>query len=144
MNKERVRELYRKISICTLIIGFLFTLLFELAPDFVVGLFGSPENIPNPDDYWEFGKKTMRIFLSLISVGCFVKMNSIFFQAVGKPTHATIASMIRDVVCFIPLILILPSVFGNVEAILYAAPISDLISMIVTAFLSVSFLRSLR
>lgn len=144
MNRERVLELYRKISLCTIIIGVLFTLWFELAPNFVIGLFGSPENIPNPDDYWEFGEKTMRIFLSLISVGCFVKMNSIFFQAVGKPTHATIASMIRDVVCFVPLILILPAVFGDVESILYAAPVSDFISMVVTAFLSVSFLRSLK
>lgn len=144
MNRGRVKELYRKISLCTLVIGILFTLLFEFAPYFVIGLFGAPENVPNPDDYWEFGEKTMRIFLSLISVGCFVKMNSIFFQAVGKPTHATIASMIRDVVCFVPLILILPAAFGDVESILYAAPVSDFISMVVTAFLSVSFLRSLK
>ena len=141
---DRVRELYRKIMLCSIVIGVAFTLLFELAPDFVIGLFGSPTNIPNPENYWEFGEKTLRIFLSLISISCIIKMNSIFFQAVGKPVHAVIASMIRDVVCFVPLILILPAIYPNVELILYAAPISDLIAMIVTAFLSVSFIRSLR
>jgi len=141
---DRVRKLYRKICACAIVIGLAFTLLFELAPDFVVGLFGQPSNIPNPEDYWKFGRKTMRIFLSLVSIGCLVKTNSIFFQAVGKPFHATIASTIRDMVCFVPLILILPATRMGVEGILWAAPISDLIAMIVTAFLSVSFLRSLR
>ena len=89
------------------------------------------------------GEKTMRIFLSLVSISCLVKTNSIFFQAVGKPIHATFASTVRDVLCFIPLILVLPAVFSSVDAILYAAPVSDLIAMIVTAVLSMSFLKSL-
>lgn len=142
-NYDRVKELYRKIMGCSIVIGLAFTLLFELAPDFVVGLFGAPSNIPNPADYWEFGQKTMRIFMSLISISCLIKMNSIFFQAVGKPIHAVIASMVRDIVCFVPLIIILPLIFPGVESILYAAPIADLIAMIVTAFLSVSFIKSL-
>ena len=142
-NYARVKELYRKIMTCTLIIGVAFTLLFLLAPDAVIGLFGMPSNIPNPDDYWEFGEKTLRIFLSLVSISCFIKMNSIFFQAAGKPIRAVAASMIRDIVCFTPLVLILPAAIPNVETILYAAPISDLIAMIATAFLSISFIKSL-
>ena len=140
---NRVKELYGKIIACSIIIGAIFTLVFELAPNFVIGLFGTPSNIPNPADYWEFGVKTLRIFLSLISISCLIKMNSIFFQAVGKPIHALVASMIRDVLCFVPLILILPSFYPNVEIILYAAPISDLIAMVVTAILSISFMKSL-
>ena len=140
---DRVKELYRKIMGCTLVIGLCATLLFELAPSFVIGLFGTPSNIPNPEDYWEFGEKTLRIFLSLTTISCLIKMNSIFFQAVGKPIHAVIASMIRDVVCFTPLILILPLISPDVILILYAAPISDIIAMIVTAFLSISFIKSL-
>ena len=140
---DRVKELYGKIMLCTLIIGIVFTALFELAPNFVLRLFGVPSNVPNPADYWEFGEKTLRIFLSLITISCFIKMNSIFFQAVGKPIRAVLASMVRDVVCFIPLIIILPRIFPNVETILYVAPISDFIAMIATAFLSVSFIKSL-
>ncbi len=140
---DRVKQLYGKIMACTVTIGVLFTLLFELAPNFVIGLFGTPSNV-SPEAYWEFGAKTLRIFLSLLTISCVVKMNSIFYQAAGRPVFAVIASMIRDVVCFIPLIIILPLIFPSVEAILYAAPISDLISIAVTAFLAVSFVRSLR
>ena len=141
---DRVKELYGKIMGCAIAIGAVFTLLFELAPRFVIGLFGTPSNIPNPDDYWEFGEMTLRIFLSLITISCIIKMNSIFFQAAGKPINAIVASMIRDVLCFVPLIIILPAIWSNVEVILYAAPISDVIAMVVTAFLSTSFIRSLR
>ena len=140
---DRVRELYKKRMILTVAVGVLFTLLFELAPDLIIGMFGVPSNIPNPDEYWRFGEKTMRIFLSLISVSCVVKMNSIFFQAVGKPIFAVVSSTVRDMVCFLPLVLILPLISPDVELLLYAAPIADLISVVVTAGLSITFIRSL-
>ena len=140
---DRVKELYKKIIFCALIIGISFTAIFQLAPEFVIRLFGNPSNVPNPDDYWEFGVMTMRIFMSLISISCIIKVNSIFFQAVGKPIQAAITSMIRDIVCFVPLIIVLPLLTQSVEGILWAAPISDLVAMIVTAILSVSFIKSL-
>lgn len=143
-NYDRVKELYRKILLCTVVIGLASTALFELAPRIVVGMFGAPTNIPNPEDYWVFGEKTFRIFLCLVTFTCIIKMTSIFFQAVGKPVRAVIASMIRDIVCFIPLIIIYPIVFGGVEAILFAAPSADLLAMIVAMALTVSFLRSLK
>ncbi len=142
-NYDRVREIYRKILLCTVVIGVASTLLFQLAPGAVVGMFGTPTNIPNPADYWEFGAMTFRIFLCLVTFTCAVKMTSIFFQAVGKPIRAVVASMIRDIICFIPLILILPAFF-EIEGILYAAPAADLIAMIVAAALIVTFFRSLR
>ena len=143
-NYDRVRELYKKIMLLTVATGLVFTLLFELVPGAILGMFGVPSNIPNPAEYWKFGEKTLRIFLSLITIGCMVKMNSIFFQAVGKPVYALVSSMIRDVACFIPLMFILPAVSPSIELLLYAAPISDLIAMSVTAGLSVTFIRSLK
>lgn len=142
-NYDRVKKLYKSILLCTVVIGLASTLLFELAPHAVVGIFGTPTNIPNPEDYWTFAKKTFRIFLSLVTFTCIIKMTSIFFQAVGKPVQAVISSMIRDIVCFIPLILILPGFYG-IEGILYAAPIADFIAIIVALALTVVFMRSLK
>jgi hypothetical protein len=42
------------------------------------------------------------------------------------------------------LIFLLPAIFPNVEAILYAAPLSDLVAAVVTAALSISFIKSLK
>ncbi|MDE6133101.1 MAG: cytidylate kinase family protein, partial [Oscillospiraceae bacterium] len=140
---DRVKELYNKILFCTIVIGLVSTLLFELAPRAVVGMFGTPTNIPNPDDYWKFGELTFRIFLCLVTFTCTIKMTSIFFQAVGRPIRAVVASMIRDIICFIPLIIILPIFFG-IEGILFAAPAADLIAMIVAATLTVTFMKTLK
>ncbi len=142
-NFSRVKKLYKYILLCTIIIALASTLLFELAPQAVVGLFGTPTNIPNPEDYWIFAEKTFRIFLSLVTFTCVIKMTSIFFQAVGKPMQAIISSMIRDIVCFIPLILVLPKFFG-IEGILFAAPIADFVAMIIAAALTAAFMRPLK
>ena len=139
---DRVKTLYRNILICTVAVGLISTVLFEAAPKIVVGMFGKPTNIPNPDDYWIFAQKTFRIFLSLVTFTCVIKMSSIFFQASGKPIMAVTASMIRDIVCFIPLIVVLP-IFTGIDGILIAAPIADGVAIIVTAILTVIFFKKL-
>lgn len=141
-NFDRVKKLYKSILLCTISVGVISTLLFELMPNVVVGMFGKPKNIPNPDDYWDFARKTFRIFLALVTFTCTIKMSSIFFQAVGKPILAVSTSLIRDIVCFIPLICVMPIFFG-IEGILYSAPIADLIAMIVTIILTLIFFSKL-
>ena len=142
---DRVKGLYLRILLCTVVIGVVSTLLFELAPRAIVSLFGNPDSKQvTPEYYWEFGVKTFRIFLSLVTFTCAIKMTSIFFQAVGKPIFATVASLIRDIVCFIPLIFILANVFDSIDGILYAAPVADFIAMIVAAVLTIVFFKSLK
>ena len=114
-----------------------------LAPNAIIGSFGFPSNIPNPDVYWKFGTKTLRIFLSLMCVSCVIKTNSIFFQAVGKPVFAVVSSTVRDLACFVPLMLILPRISPSIELLLYASPMSDLIGIAITMCMSVAFIRSL-
>jgi len=140
---DRVKKIYKLILFCTIVIGIVSTLLFEFAPQAVVGIFGTPTNIPNPEDYWVFAEKTFRIFLALVTFTCIIKMSSIFFQAVGKPVRAVIASMIRDIICFIPLIIIFPAIF-EIEGILFAAPTADLIAMLVAIILTATFMKTLR
>lgn len=140
---DRVKKLYFSILFCTLAVGVMSTVLFEFFPDKVVGLFGTPTNIPNPDDYWIFAEKLFRIFLSLITFTCVVKMSSIFFQAVGKPVYAIVTSIIRDIIFFVPLVIILPRFMG-IDGILYAAPISDIVAMTVTVVLTVVYMKKLK
>ncbi|PWM71682.1 MAG: MATE family efflux transporter [Bacillota bacterium] len=142
-NYARVKKLYLLILAYTVAVGVISTLIFELFPDAVASLFGQPTNVPNPEDYWEFARKTFRIFLSLVTFTCVIKMSAIFFQAVGKPVRAVVASLVRDILCFLPLIIILP-VFMGIDGILYAAPIADFIAMIVAVVLTVTFLKTLK
>ncbi len=137
-NFDRVKKLYFANLVCTVAICLIFTIIFEAAPNSVVSIFGTD----NPKEYWEFGEKTFRIFLMLVTFTCTIKMTSIFFQASGKPVFAVSASLIRDIVCFIPLICVLP-IFYGVEGILWAAPVADAIAMCVTITLTVVFFKGL-
>lgn len=139
----RVKKLYRYILLCTVAVGGIATVLFEAAPDFVVGLFGKPTNILNPEKYWEFARKTFRIFLSLVTFTCAIKMSSVFFQAVGKPVFAVLVSLIRDIVCFVPLICILP-LYCGIDGNLMSAPVADAIAAAVTAAFTVAFFLGLK
>ncbi|MDE7463389.1 MAG: cytidylate kinase family protein [Clostridiales bacterium] len=142
-NYGRVKRLYLYILASTVAIGLIFTILFEAAPNAVVAIFGDPDPAQvDPARYWEFGKKLFRIFLMLVTFTCTIKMSSIFFQAAGKPLFAIIASLIRDIVCFIPLICTLPLYYG-IEGILWAAPIADIVAMIVAAALTIVYFTSL-
>lgn len=134
---DRVRETFKIICRLTIIIGIVATLIFELCPQVVIGIFGSESDLYN-----EFAILTFRIFLSLVIFTCFVKMSSIFFQAVGQPVKSAIISLIRDIVCFVPLVLILPHFFG-IKGVLYAAPIADIVGIVVTIPAIVIFFKRL-
>lgn len=142
-NTKRVKRLYFSILLCTLIIGVISTLIFEIFPAQVAGIFGEPggEGV-DPVTYWQFAVKTFRIYLMLVSFTLFVKMTSIFFMSAGKPVFATVVSLIRDLICLIPLFLILP-VYMGVEGVLWAAPIADAVSALVTVILTVIWFKSL-
>lgn len=142
---HRVRETYRLVLISSLVVGISATLVFELCPQVVIGLFGSGNEL-----YWEFAIKTFRIYLSMTVITCIVKLTSIFFQSIGKSLYAVTSSLIREIICFVPLAIGLSYLMeknepgSGINGILYAAPIADLVSVVVVIFLTTSFFRSLR
>ena len=144
-NMHRVRQAYGLVLRTTLIVGMAAVALFELWPQGVIGIFGSGDAL-----YQEFAVKTFRIYLSLTMITCLVKMTAVFFQSIGKSSHAMIASLVRDILCFTPLALILPAVLekkapgSGINGILFAAPISDLVAMVVILALTVSFFRKVK
>ena len=141
---DRVKETFHIVLIASVVIGLIATVLFELCPQWIIGLFGGGSAL-----YEEFAVMTFRIFLSLTLVTCLVKMSSVFFQAIGKPISAMISSMIRDILCFTPLAIFLPQILekhqtgSGIHGILYAAPISDAVAAVVVVKLIVSFFRQL-
>ena len=144
-NMDRVRKTYKLSLLLSLIVGCVAVLIFELCPQIIINLFGSGNAL-----YQEFAVKTFRIYLSLTMITCLVKLTSIFFQAIGKPVRAMIASLVREVLCFTPLALLLPPLLerqnpgSGINGILYAAPISDLVALVTILCLTIPFFRSLK
>ena len=141
---DRVRKLYFYILGASMVVGVGATLAFELCPQLLIGMFGSGSDL-----YMEFAVKSFRIFLGLSFITCFIKMSSIFFQALGESLCAMIASVIRDLFCFTVFTISFCHIFEKLEpghgiyGILFASPMSDLIAGSVILVLTVRFLRKL-
>ncbi len=126
---HRVKETFKLAITYTVIVGIVATLIFELCPNVIINLFGSQS-----EEYMEFATLTFRIFLMLIIFTCSIKVISIFFQAIGKPTSSAIVSLSRDIIFFVPLVIILPN-YMQIKGVLWAAPIADTLGIIVSTIL---------
>ncbi|MBR5315513.1 MAG: MATE family efflux transporter, partial [Firmicutes bacterium] len=141
---DRVKEAYGIVLKATLIVGLTATLICQLWPQIIIGIFGSGDEL-----YIDFAVKTFRIYLSLMTITCLVKMSAVFFQSIGKSLRAVSASLVRDIVCFTPMAILLPYILQDknpgtgVMGILYAAPLADMVAIIVIVVMTVTFFRNL-
>lgn len=127
---NRVKDTYKLVLFLSALLLALATLWFQLAPMSIVRLFGSDDPL-----YIEFAVKCLRVFLMLVILDIFQITGSIFLQSLGKPVRAAILIVLRQIVIAIPSMVIMGAMFG-VEGILYAGPVS----MVLTAIVAVLFI----
>lgn len=72
--------------------------------------------------------------ITFILFGIYTVYSSLFL-ALGKGTAGFFLGACRQGICFVPVILLLPTVWG-LNGILYAQPIADILSIIITAFMA--------
>lgn len=88
------------------------------------------------------GASSLRINGITFMLFGFYTVYSSLFLALGKGMAGFILGACRQGICFIPVILILPSVWG-LNGILYAQPIADVLSAVITVFMAIPLHRSL-
>lgn len=125
-NYERVKQTYKLSVFSATAVSFIGFIIFQVFTKQIVGIFGSESQLYNG-----FAIKAFRIFLSAIFVVGFQITSSIYFQAIGKPLKSALLSLSRQVLLLAPLVIIMPYVFG-INGILYAGPMADIISAIIT------------
>ena len=72
----------------------------------------------------------------------FYTVYSSLFPALGKGAAGFFLGACRQGVCFVPVVLLLPMVWG-MNGILYAQPIADVISVVITVFMALHLHREL-
>ncbi len=137
-RSQKVFYLSAAICLAGATVGFL---LFQLVPEVIISLFGSGEDPAVREEYVRFACKTMRVFLSMIMLNSVQMTISNYFSAIGKPIKGVILSLLRQIIVIIPLLLILPEFFG-LDGVLYAAPVTDVISFTLAfIFIIIEFRR---
>lgn len=125
-NSERVRKSFRCAATIIMIAGIISFLCFQLVPRQILQIFGQGDEL-----YYEFGIRYFRIFMFFIFVNGLQILTSSFFSSIGKAVHGTIMSLSRQVLVFLPLVIVLPAMIG-IDGILYAGPIADGIAVVIS------------
>jgi len=123
-NYDRVKKTFAvTITIATTIaiIGFI---IFMFFPQYIINIFGQENSLYN-----EFALKCFRIFLCFTIFNGFQIVSGIFFQAIGKPIKAAVLTLSRQVLFFIPAVIIIPKFIG-LNGCLFAGPTADFLAFV--------------
>ncbi|MCR4938791.1 MAG: MATE family efflux transporter [Treponemataceae bacterium] len=84
------------------------------------------------------------LFMTYISYGILI-LSITFFQAIGKATAASVLALLRQLVLFLPLVIILPQLFGlEVKGIFYAQAVTDLVVLLMAIIFLISAFSKMR
>lgn len=104
-------------------IGFLSIQLFS--PQIIKLFNKNPELV-------SIGTKGLRTYMFMLPVIGFQIVSTNYFQAIGKAKVAMFLSLSRQVITLIPLLLIIPPIFG-LNGVWYCGPTADFIASLITA-----------
>lgn len=134
---DRLREAIKASILWSTIFCVIFGVILALFPAAIVSRFtkGDAEMI-------RIGAASLRANGFSIMLFGFYTVYSSLFLALGKGREGFILGACRQGICFIPVILLLPIVWG-LNGILYAQPIADVLSAVITVFMAIPLHKKL-
>jgi Na+-driven multidrug efflux pump len=128
-NKKRIMQAV-KIGCCAAFVMMMIGLVvFQLIPDTLLGFFNASEEMS------AIGCTALRIIsISYLFAGFCIVIGSIF-QALGNGVYSLTVSVCRQLLVLLPCAYLLARVFNKVDAVWWAFPISEIMSIIVSLIL---------
>ncbi|MCF6333298.1 MAG: MATE family efflux transporter [Draconibacterium sp.] len=126
---KRIKDTLRISLVAATIIAVGAFILVQTIPGAIVKLFNNDNKA-----LYGIAIRGLRLLLLALPIIGFQVVASNFFQAVGKAKLALFATLFRQVIGLIPLLLILPGFWG-IDGIWLSYPIADTMSAIVVGFL---------
>ena len=128
---DRLREAIKTSILWSTVFCVIFGVILALFPTAIVSQFtkGDAKMI-------RIGAASLRANGISIMLFGFYTVYSSLFLALGKGREGFILGACRQGICFIPVILLLPIVWG-LNGIMYAQPIADVLSAVITVFMAI-------
>ncbi len=127
-SRKRIMDTYKIGCIYACIFMWVGLLLFQLAPNWLLGLFSA-------SDYMlEIGIPALRICSTLFLFAGVSVISGGMFQATGKSVYSMIASFIRQLVVLIPAAMLLARL-GKVVYVWISIPLAEMVGFVVTVIL---------
>ena len=126
-RKDRAKTLFSYLLAAEAIVGVVATLIVELFPRQLIGIFGAGNESAY---YTSFAIKCFRVYLCMMILAMVNKGTFIYLQALGKALLSTIISMTREIILGVALPIILPVFFG-LDGLLYSFPSADILTFLI-------------
>ena len=136
-NYKRVRDAFLMAVASGIGLSLIAFAFFQAVPEKILSLFGNAD-----EKYFEFGAKFFRIFLFFTFLNPLQPIVSTFFTSIGKPVRGIILSLSRQIVFFLPVLVILPAFMG-MDGILFTGPLCDFLSAMVAIFMAAAELKNM-
>ncbi len=120
---DRTREVMKWSFIITITFMVVGILCFELIPVQLLSIFSKSEKV------FEIGKTALRIIASSFFPATFSLMLPIFFQAIGRGAPSVVLTLLRQIICLVPLFYAFS--FLGLDYTWIAFPLSETITTIV-------------
>lgn len=104
-------------------LGFILVILF---PDKLIGLFNKDKEL------LDISIQGIKIYLLMMPISVIAITSANYFQSIGKVNTSIFLTLLRQVILFIPLLIILPKYFGII-GVWMAQPVADFISSIISS-----------
>lgn len=89
------------------------------------------------------GSRAFRLQCALLPFQALVVISNMLFQSTGQAKEATLLAISRQGLFFLPLILLLPTLFDSILGVQLAQPIADLLTAILALPLVIRFWRKI-
>ncbi len=122
---QRVVEAVWKSIACATVISVIAFACFQIFPRQIIGLFGEGSK-----EYFQFAERYFRIYMFFTFVNQFQPIVANMFTSIGKAAVGAFMSLTRQILFLLPLLVILPRLFG-LNGAMYAAPIADFVAFLI-------------
>jgi putative MATE family efflux protein len=126
---ERIKDALRISLIASSLIAVIAFTFIEAVPGVIVKVFNKDN-----ETLYNIGVRGLRLVILALPIVGFQVVASNFFQAIGKARLAMFATLFRQVIGLIPLLLILPEFWG-IDGIWLSYPLADSMSAIAVGYL---------
>ena len=133
----RVKSTFKAAVLVSFLVMLVVRILFWLFPEEIIGIFGQESEL-----YVAFAVKCFNIFLLAIPLAGVCAVVSVLFQSIGRAAVAAFLSLTRQILYFVPAMLILAPLLG-IDGILWGAAVSDTLAFVTAVILLAVFWKKI-
>ncbi len=122
---KRVLEAVWKSIACATAISIVAFLCFQIFPRQIISIFGE-----GSEEYFQFAERYFRIYMFFTFINQFQPVVANMFTSIGKAAAGAFMSLTRQILFLLPLLVLLPKMFG-LDGAMFAAPVADLVAFII-------------